>query len=256
MRSSISRDLRCVAVLVLGVAGANVHSEPSAPFTGYVALLSNYVGRGLAQSVGEPAFQAELEYDAGNGIYAGVSATSINWIDQLYPGSSVSIEVDGWLGYRRQFARDWTFKGGVLQLQFPGQYAPGVTPPDTTELFASIGWRTLSARMNYTITDSFGKPGSRGSWYLDLSGSLPLGESWTAAAHLGRNQPRGRDPASGLPNDRSSYTDYKLALTRHLQHGMRVDLGYTWTNADPSLYTLGDYNVAGHHLYLALRKDF
>lgn len=224
--------------------------------SGYAAVLSNYVGRGLAQSVGETALQAELNIGLDDGLYGGISGSSINWIDQLFPGSSVSVELDGWIGWRETFAQDFTFKGGALRLQFPGRYAPGVARPDTTELFAFIGWRTLSARVNYAVTDSFGTPDSRGSWYADLSASLPFGDSWAAGAHLGRKHSSGRNPDTGAANDAADYTDYKLSLTRHFTQGVSVDVAWTWTNADAALYTLNGYNVAGDHLRLSLQKDF
>lgn len=246
-----------VLAVALGVSGmASASATESPPISGYAALLSNYVGRGLAQSVGEPSLQAELNIGLDDGLYGGISGSSINWIDQLFPGSSVSVELDGWLGYRRTFANDWTFKGGVLRLQFPGRYAPGVMRPDTTELFAFIGWRTMSARLNYAISDSFGTPDSRGSWYADLSASLPFGDSWSAGAHLGRKHASGDNADTGLANDRADYTDYKLSLTRHFTQGISVDVAYTWTNAEPALYTLNDYNVAGHHWRVVLQKDF
>lgn len=253
--TSINGLARCGVGVVIAFLFIPAHAGEQ-PFNGYVALLSNYVGRGLAQSVGEPAFQAELNYNPGDGVYAGISGSSINWIDQLFPGSSASFELDGWLGYRKSFADGWTFKGGVLRLQFPGHYALQVARPDTTEAFAFIGWRTVSAKLNYALTDSFGTPDSRGSSYLDVSAALPLGDAWSAGAHVGRKTGRGTNPATGLRNDLASYTDYKLSLTRYFPYGLSADIAYTWTNADPAQYTLGDYNVAGHHVRLALQKDF
>ncbi|HEX6928975.1 MAG TPA: TorF family putative porin [Gammaproteobacteria bacterium] len=248
----------CFTLFIAGVflAAPARAARSSEMLTGYVSLLSNYVGRGLAQSVGNPSLQAELNVNPSDGLYGGASASSINWIDQLYPGSSVSVEVDGWLGYRKSFANDWTFKGGVLRLQFPGEYAAQTVRPDTTEVFAFIGWRSASARLNYAVTDAFGTPDSRGSWYLDIAASMPLGETWNAGVHVGRKQSRGTDPGTGLANDRSSYTDYKLSLAHGFSHGTSISLAYTWTNADSSLYTLNGYNVAGHHVWVALQKDF
>lgn len=244
-----------------GMAKAHAtESQPASLSTsGYVALTSNYLGRGLAQSVGEPAVQAEININNGDGLYAGVFVSSINWVDQLYPGSSVSIELDGWLGYRKTFAADWTFKGGVMRLQYPGYYAPLDPPaarPDTTELFAAIAWQHISAKLNYAITDAFGTPDSRGTWYLDVSGSMPLGERWNAGVHIGRKQGRGTQAQSGFRNERSSYTDYKVSLTRYFADAFSVDLAWSRTNAEAALYTLNGYNVAGNHFGLTLQKDF
>ncbi|MHB8406080.1 MAG: TorF family putative porin [Gammaproteobacteria bacterium] len=229
------------------------------PFAGYVQFMSNYIGRGLAQSVGNPSVQGEFDYYSPSGFYINLDGTSINWIDQVYPGDSVSIEVDGILGYRQAFARDWLWKAGVLRLQFPGRYVPQSPPaarPDTTEVFSFIGWRNLGAKLNYAVTDSFGAPDSRGSWYLDLSVTQPVGNHWILGAHLGRKQSRGTNPVTGLENARFSYTDYKLSISRAFGGNLSLTLAWTWTNANPSLYTLNGYNVGGHHFAITLERDF
>lgn len=245
---------------VLCVAYApGIHAEQAANMlSGYVAFMSNYIGRGLAQSVGNPAVQAELDYNPADGFYAGLDGTSINWIDQVYPGDSVGVELDGYAGYRRT-AGDWIFKGGVLRLQFPGRYVPQTPPvarPDTTEVFGFAGWRGLSAKLNYSVTDAFGTPDSLGSWYLDLSATAPMSGNWSLAAHLGRKQARGHDPVTGAENSRSSYTDYRLAATYLFDASTSVALAWTWTNANPALYTLNGYNVSGRHISVTLQRNF
>ncbi|MGH8371956.1 MAG: TorF family putative porin [Gammaproteobacteria bacterium] len=251
--------LGLIATLAGMSCAISAHAEqPANMLTGYVTLMSNYIGRGLAQSVGNPSAQAELDYNPSDGLYAGLDGTSINWIDQVYPGDSVSLELDGYAGYRKTDG-DWTLKGGVLRLQFPGRYVPQTPPvarPDTTELFGFVGWRALSAKLNYSITNAFGTPDSRSSWYLDLSATAPLNESWSLGAHIGRKQSRGHDPVTGLANTRTSYTDYRLTVTRAFAEHTSIALAYTWTNANPALYTLNGYNVGGRHLAITLEKDF
>lgn len=227
--------------------------------SGDLQYMTNYIGRGLAQSVGQPSVSGELDFGHGDGGYAGVDITAINWIDQLYPGDSVSVEVDGWAGYRVSFAQDWSTKAGVLRLQFPGRYveqSPPVARPDTTEAFAYLAWKTLSVQLNYSLTESFGTPDSKGSWYLDVSAKQPLDESWTFTAHLGRKHETGTDPVSGVSHRLNDYTDYKLALGYAFPHGMSLVLAHTWTNADPGRYTLNGYDVGGHHTWLLLEQDF
>ena len=239
------------------LAGA-VAAAQGVPVHGYAEAMSNYVGRGLAQSVGQPSVGMELEAGRPEGVYADLDVTSINWIDQLYPGDSVSVEVDALLGYRHGFARDGFWKAGLLRFQFPGRYVPQTPPvaePHTTEAFVYLGWKGLSGRFNYALTKAFGTPDSQGSWYLDLNAVQPLG-AWTLGAHLGRKQARGTDPGSGLPNRRFSYTDYKVSVERSLQPGLSLALAETWTTADPGLYTLNGYRVAGSHLAFTLKQTF
>jgi uncharacterized protein (TIGR02001 family) len=236
------------------------HAEDVPPlFYGYVQLMNNYIGRGLSQSVGKPSVQAEIDVNSGDGFYGNLSAVRIGWIDKVYPGDNVHFEVDGVVGYREKFGRTGELKFGVLQLQFPGRYrlqSPPVQRPDTTEVFGYIGWHGVSARLNYDITNSFGTPDSRGAWYLDTNTTWPVADTWNFGAHIGRKQSRGTNPLTGADNARFSYTDYKLSVARLFDAGVSLTLAYSWTTANPALYTLNDYNVGGHHVSMVLEKDF
>jgi uncharacterized protein (TIGR02001 family) len=228
-------------------------------FTGNVQFMTNYVGRGLAQSLGQPSVEGELDYNPGDGIYGGTGANSINWIDQLYPGDSVGMEIDGWVGYRMHFAGDWSWKAGFLRLQFPGKYVQQTPPtdqPNTTEAFGYLSWKDYSIRLSYSITNSFGTEDTKGSMYWDLNGAQALGGGFMLAEHLGRNVKTGHDPATGASHSRNDYTDYKLAVNYALPEHFILTLAHTWTNGDPALYTLGGYFVGGHHTWLLLEKDF
>ncbi|GAA0706639.1 TorF family putative porin [Dokdonella soli] len=252
-----------VAVLTIaclpGIAPAHADEAPNL-FYGYVQLMNNYIGRGLSQSVGKPSLQAEIDVNPGSGLYGNLSAVHIGWIDKVYPGDSVHIEVDGVIGWREKFGRSGEMKFGVLQMQFPGRYklqSPPVQRPDTTEVFGYIGWNGVSARLNYDVTDSFATPDSRGSWYLDTNANWPFADSWNLGAHLGRRQSRGRNPLTGADNAKQfSYTDYKLSIARGFGLGTSLTLAYSWTTADPAIYTLNGYNVGGRHVSVVLEKDF
>jgi uncharacterized protein (TIGR02001 family) len=227
--------------------------------TGNVQFMTNYVGRGLAQSLGNPSVEAELDFNADDGWYGGIDGNSINWVDQVYPGDSVGVEIDYWAGWRQHFGPDWTTKFGLLRLQFPGNYVqqnPPSDEPNTTEAYGYVAWKSYSARLNYSVTDAFATPDSKGSMYLDLNGSQLLYGPLSLSEHLGRSQRRGTNSQTGLPNSRSSYTDYKLALNYVLPAGMSLTLAHTWTNSNPAVFTLNGYFVGGHHTWLLLEKDF
>lgn len=234
-----------------------IADDARSPFYGYVQVMNNYVGRGLSQSVGEPSVQAEIDVNPGSGAYGNLSAVRIGWVDRSMPGSRVHFEVDGVLGYRWLFGRDGEVRAGVLQMQFPGHYVAHAGRPDTTEVFAFVGWHGVNARLNYDVTDSFGTAGSRGSWYLDTNANWPVMPRWNLAAHVGRRHSSGSDPLTGASNgDRFSYTDYKLAATRSFEYATSVTLGYTWTTANPEIYTLDGYRVGGRHVSVVFEKDF
>ena len=224
---------------------------------GYVQLMDNYIGRGLSQSVGSPSVQAEIDVNSGDGLYGNMSAVRVRWVDEVYAGASAHYEVDGVVGYRKTFGDAGEARFGVLQFAFPGRFLRGAQRPETTEAFGFVGWNGYSARFNYDLTDSFGTPDTRGAWYLDTNAAWLLTDAWAAAAHIGRKQSRGTDPATGADNAaRFSYTDYKVSLTRLFEHRLSLTLALTWTSADPAVYTLDGYNVGGRQLSAVLQKDF
>lgn len=232
---------------------------PSPAFTGNVQFMSNYVGRGLSQSVGQPSVEAELDYDPGHGVYAGLSGYTINVLDELYPGDSASLLIEGVIGYQRAFAQDSQWKLGIQRVQFPGRYIAQSSPmeePNTTEVTGYVRWRWLSAKLDYAVTDYYGTFGSAGSWYADLNASQPVGESWTFGAHLGRKTLMGSDPVGGSANSRKDYTDYKLSLTCSFGPGLSFALAHTWTNANPAFYTVDGYDVGGHQTWLLVEKEW
>lgn len=247
------------ALCLAGPPHARADESPPMVY-GFVQLMNNYVSRGLSQSVGKPSVQAEIDVNPGDGLYGNLSAVRIGWLDKVYPGDSVHVEVDGVIGYRHLFGRGGEMRFGVLQMQFPGHYAPQSPPvkrPDTTEVFGYVGWNGLSARLNYDVTDSFATPDSRGSWYLDTNANWPIDKAWNLGAHLGHRQSRGTNPLTGTHNAKEfSYTDYRLSVARLFDAGVSLTLAYTWTTADPANYTLDGYNVGGHHVSLVLQQDF
>jgi hypothetical protein len=131
-----------------------------------------------------------------------------------------------------------------------------VAEPNTTEAYGYLAWRSYSVRLNYSITDSFGTPDTKGSMYLDLNGSQYLGANFSFGEHLGRNQKTGSDPVTGVSHRLNDYTDYKFSLLYDFGHGLSLTLAHTWTNGDPARYTLKGYFVGGHHTWLLLEKDF
>lgn len=255
MRTGLSAALLTVACAF----SAQVLADAPDPFSGNVQFMTNYVGRGLAQSLGNPSVEGEIDYNSGPGIYGGVDGNSINWVDQVYPGDSVGVEIDGWLGYRTVYDADWTSKFGVLRLQFPGNYVQQTPPtdqPNTTELFGYVAWKGLSAQLNCSVTNEFATPDSKGTCYANLTANEPMARDWTLTEHIGRRNETGSSPTTGASNSINSYTDWKVAVAYDLGHNMSLTLAHTWTNANHAGFTLHGYYVGGHHTWLLLEKDF
>ena len=228
--------------------------------TGNVGFFSQYVFRGLSQTNGKPAIQGGVDYSHASGFYAGTWASNISWYtDQnaniasapvalSSPGSvagydpnrsnAASLEWDFYGGYKGGFAGDWTYDVGAVRYYYPGRFenTGAYRQPNTTEVYGAIGYKWVSLKYSKAIsTYTFGVNESKGASYIDLSASVPLGESgYTLLAHVGRqnypgNANFGYWGTSGGNNDYFDYTDYKLGLTKEY---FGVSFGAAWTYAN------------------------
>ena len=77
----------------------------AAQYSASLTLTSDYVWRGVSQTLGDPAVQGSFDYEHNSGLYAGVWASNVDFFDPSAPGASVAdddnadLELDLWLGY-------------------------------------------------------------------------------------------------------------------------------------------------------------
>lgn len=251
----LKKSLIAGAVAAATVSGTTFAAEPTPEhtLTGNVGLYSQYIFRGLTQTNGEPAIQGGFDYAHTSGLYAGVWASNISWLrDGGAYRAGGSGEFDIYAGFKPTYG-DFTFDLGTLYYWYPGDptiAAPGaVANPkaNTWEVYAGVAWKWLSAKYSYSIDkETFGVLDSRGTYYLDLSASVPLGDfvkpltGVTLIAHWGKQEYDGRDPrnAGGRSNDNLySYEDWKLGLTYALPQNFTIGAFYTDTSgANPLGY--------------------
>ena len=184
------------------------------PFTGNVTLASEYLYRGIAQTNGKPAIQGGFDYAHPSGFYIGTWGSSISWLGDIGPGINASLELDIYGGYKNSFAEDWSYDVGVLTYNYPGTYPRGFTKPDTTEIYGQLGYKWLTAKYSYVVSDhifGFTTPSggkTNGSGYFDLTATYDLGDGWGVTGHGGRQTIKGFSQAS--------YTDWKIGVTKDL----------------------------------------
>lgn len=227
------------AVLLSPMSSAWAGDAPSSQVSGSVAVVNDYLFRGLSQTNRQPAVQPGIEYDNASGWYVGAWGSNISWLSD---GSSTaapissSLEVDVYGGYRGSFGGDWSYDAGLYEYAYPGNYPAGFTSAYTTEAYVSLGWKGVSLKYSRTLTNLFGFPNSTGSGYVDLSWNLEFSPGWTFNSHVGHQT------VANTPG--FAYTDWKVGVTKAFAKGYSVALGYYDTNAARSSYT----NAAGHYL--------
>lgn len=229
-------------LLVLsGLISVPAMAEEASPhsLTANGGLYSQYIFRGMTQTAENLALQGGLDYAHSSGFYVGAWGSNVSWLNDYQGYNTGSLELDLYGGFRGGFGDSGvTFDVGVLHYNYPGTRPAAITNANTTELYGAIGWKWLSAKLSYSLDDTFGFATPSGSTYLDLSASFPVGETGlTLMAHWGEQD------FKGAANDLVDYTDWKLGVSydlgkvSKLTSGMTVGLMYTDTDSNKAPWT-------------------
>lgn len=214
--------LACAATLAIAYP-----SIASADMAFNVGAVTDYRYRGISQMSLKPAVQGGIDYSAG-GLYLGAWASTIKWIHHFNGNSHVEIDLYG--GYKGELSKGLGYDVGVLTYQYPSN---NLSPnANTTELYGALSFGPVSAKYSHAVTDTFGNPNSKNSWYLDLSASFELADGWLLAPHIGHQKFTG--PVGSV----ASYTDYSLTVSKDFS-GLVPSLALVGTDADKAFYVPG-----------------
>jgi len=209
--------------------------------TDHVGIYSQYIFRGLTQTDTRPAFQGGFDFAHESGFYLGTWGSNISWLqDSGLCNHGCSLEWDMYGGWKHAFNDDWGMDVGVLYYYYPGSYNPGVTKPNTTELYIAGTWKWVSLKFSDSLGNTFGVPDSKNAWYLDLTGNYPINDQWTILAHVGRQEYHGS--TNGSSNSVLNYTDWKLGASYTI-NGYTFGAYWTDTNNNESAYTIAGKNI-------------
>lgn len=226
--------------------------EPDYTLTGNFGIYSQYIFRGLTQTDAKPAFQGGFDYANKNGIYLGTWGSNISWLqDNGSCSHGCSLEWDFYGGWKYAFNDDWGMDLGVLYYYYPGSYNPGVTNPDTTELYIAGSWKWVSLKYSYSVSNTFGI--SDNGWYLDLTANYPINDQWTFNAHVGRQEFNGS--TNGVSNSVNNYTDWKLGVTYAI-NGWNFGAFWSDSNSNDSAYTIAGKNIGRSTGTAFIQKTF
>lgn len=185
----------CAAVANLAIASVS-RAADTPPVTGNVAIVSDYMFRGLTQTWGHPGIQGGADYTSAGGFAAGTWASSVS--DRSYAGGSM--ELDLYASFGRPIDDDWSWRVGLYGYVYPGANLDQATGYrarsfDTVEANAALTWRNFTLKYNHALTDYFGADreqgyddDTRGTGYLQVDAAFALSDSWSLALHAGHTR--------------------------------------------------------------------
>lgn len=251
------------ALLVLSALPSLAQTTAAAPapkpeftFTGNLGISSDYRFRGISQTNKEPAIQGGIDFSHSSGFYLG------NWNSNIDSAgfSGANIEMDFYSGWKRTFG-DFGVDLGVLYYDYPGSGQGSAFKVDNTELYIGGSWGPLSLKYSYAVSDFFGVPGTRGAYYVALSGSRDLGNGFGINAAVGyQGGLKNGDPGySSCITEFSSHvscsiTDYRIGGTYTID-GWMLGLTYVSTNRDIRGWTDPGKNISNSTVLVYVTKS-
>lgn len=251
----------CAAGSVLASLATTIAfaDEPPKAVTANVGIYSQYVFRGLTQTNRKPAIQGGFDYSNPTGFYAGTWLSNISWFSDANPGNTASLEWDLYGGFKKSWTNGVSADVGYLRYQYPGSYPAlpaGTVKPNSNEVYASVGWKWIALKYSYAINDLFGVEDSGGTYYVDLTATIPLMEKFSLALHAGTQQYKGTSTAArlaGTTNDALySYDDYRATLAYSFAGSWSTAATYTHSTARDAGYTVLGRNLGDDHFVVSL----
>ena len=223
--------------------------------TSNVALVSNYLYRGISQTGANPAIQGGFDLGHASGFYAGVWGSSISWLSDAGTGiTNAGTEIDTYAGYKGT-AGSVGYDVGYLRYNYPGTYPAGVTKADTDEVYAGVTYSILTAKISYSLGDTFGISKAQGTTYAELNASYPVGETgYSLTGHVGKQTYKGATADTNTAGS-LTYTDYKVGVTKDFS-GYVVGLAYSDTNAVKAAYTASNKILSKAATVVSLSRTF
>lgn len=187
---------------------STIAATPDYTFTGNAGLFSDYRFRGFSQTNFNPAFQGGFDFAHSSGFYVG------NWNSNVDSGlfGGGNIEMDLYGGYKFKTG-DVSWDVGALYYYYPGSSLNGKTI-DNGEIYGAAGYGPFTLKYSHGVTDFFGAPDSKNTYYVDLSSVFDLGNGWGANAHVGYQKLKNATKADG--SEINGYFDYKVGVTKDL----------------------------------------
>lgn len=217
----------CLAASTLFAASSVMawESEDGAHSTSAsVALTTDYVWRGVTQTLRDPAIQGSVDYTHSSGFYAGVWASNVDFTDDA-PDDGADIEVDAYFGIGGELDNGIGWDIGYLRYIYPGTTAGNDF--DWNEYHISASYSYFSASINYSndylALDDTGLYYTLGAEYGINNFTVSANINYLDADDLGENL--GNDPS-----DEGGF-DYNIGVSTGLA-GFDFDLRYYDTGSE------------------------
>ncbi|MCA0899867.1 MULTISPECIES: TorF family putative porin [Microbulbifer] len=186
------------SVLAMAISSAATAEESGPSFSANVGVVTDYRFRGISQTDSNPAVQAGVDLDLGNGFYAG---TWVSQVDFAYGADETDFEQDFYGGYAGETAGGVGYDVGYIYYAYHGSDQD----EDYQEIYGSLSFGDASFGFAYS-DDYWYQSGE--FYYLSAGYSFALANDISLDLSAGLNL---FDEEIFL-NGSDSYIDYSVSV--------------------------------------------
>lgn len=149
-------------------------------FVVYIGLASDYAFRGYSQTQEDPAVKLGLDFEHESGLFAGLSASNVDFPPAGPFEDTRDLAVRLYAGYGLELGREWGLSGTVVRYEYPG--SEGVIDWNYTEVGLALHYGAAALAVAYSDSAlGSGDPGL----VVELTDRWPLPADLRLAAGLG-----------------------------------------------------------------------
>lgn len=246
MKRSIAPATLAAALAFAALPAFAQENGPEAAweFSGEVTAASDYVWRGVSQTMEDPALQLELTLGHESGFYAGVFGSNVDFGD---PDDGIDYELSGYAGWAGELGAGTELDIFVSRVVYPGHNGADYDT-DYTEIEANLAFADYY-NVGVAYSPDIFNLGGKG-WYYYAGADFPLGETgFTLGLQAGHYD---LDDAAG-----DSYSDWMVGVSREFGP-INARLQYTDTSSYSELVaeSVGDSRLADGRVALVLSWAF
>ncbi len=213
-------------------------------FGGEVVVASDYVWRGVSQTMEDPALQLEAYVEHSSGFYVGGFASNVDFGD---PDDGIDYELETYVGWAGALGEATELDVFVSRIAYPGHNGADYDI-DYTEVQAVLTF-VEQYQVGVAYSPDIFNLGGKG-WYYFAGAGFPLGDTGlTLGLQAGHYD---LDDAAG-----DSYSDWLVSLDRDFGP-INAKLQYTDTSSYSELVaeSVGDASLADGRVALLLSWSF
>lgn len=166
-----------MSALAVAIVAASGLSQAQAAVEANIGVTSNYLWRGVTQSMNDPSISGGLDYSHESGFYAGTWVGTIDW------GVGGATENDYYLGYSGE-SGEFGYDVGYIYYNYP---ATGYEDSDFGEIYFNGSYKGFGFGVAYTVNSQVadGSLFDTGDIYYNVSYGWDLPEDYALGVTYG-----------------------------------------------------------------------